>query len=111
VTFSTLLVHDVTIVTPGTTTNGYGDTVKDWDAATETTAKGWVSQRSASEDLDHRNAEVSTWVLFVDPDVAVTADDRVEWEGLTFEVDGPVLPAHTPRGRHHLEVPLRLVDG
>ena len=110
--FASLLVHDVTIVHPATVADRYGGTDKDWAAATTTTVKGWVSQRSATEDrTDGREAEVSGWVLFLHPDATIASGDRVTWEGLTLEVDGPANPAWTPRGRHHLEVPLRIVDG
>jgi hypothetical protein len=111
VTFPSLLVHDVTILTPGSDTSRYGDTVKDWSTATSTTVKGWVSQRNAAEDRDHREAQISGWVLFLHSDTTITGFDRVTWSGITFEVDGPVNPAWSPRGEHHLEVPLRVVTG
>ena len=110
-TLTSLLVHDVTILTPATTTNRYNDAEKDWDNATETTVKGWVSQRSQIEDREQREAQVSDWILYLHPDETITGLDRVVWSGITFEVDGPANPAWSPRGQHHLEVPLRVVDG
>lgn len=110
-TFAGLLAHDVTILTPGSEPDRYGGTVKDWATATETTVKGWVAQQSRSEVLDGREAQVSTWVLFLHPDATITGQDRVTWEGLTFEVDGPANPAWRPGGLHHYEVPLRVVAG
>lgn len=110
-TFSGLLVHDVTILTPGTQADRYGGTDKRWDNAEEATVKGWVAQQSRSEVTDGREAQVSGWVLYLDPDATVTGKDRIVWEGITFEVDGPPNPAWTPRGLHHYEVPLRAVTG
>lgn len=110
-TLASLLVHDVTITTPGYDTNRYGDEEKDWTEATTTTVKGWVSQRSGIEDRDHREAQASDWVLFLHAGTTITALDRVTWSGITFEVDGPPNPAWSPRGEHHLEVPLRVVVG
>ena len=110
-TIDRLFTQDVTLVRAGATTDRYGGTVKDWATATSTAAKGWVAQRTASEVLDGREAQVSGWVLFVGPDQDVIGLDRVEWAGQTFEVDGPVLPAYTPRGLHHIEVPLKQVAG
>lgn len=110
-TLTSLLVHDVTILTAATETNRYGDTEKDWTNPTSTTVKGWVSQRSQIEDHDQREAQVSDWILYLHPDAAITGDNRVQWEGITFEVEGPVNPAWSPRGVHHLEVPLRVVTG
>jgi head-tail adaptor len=111
VTLTSLLVHDVTILTAGTTTNRYGDAEKDWSDPTEETVKGWVSQSTQSEDHEQREAQVSDWVLYLHPDVTISGANRVQWEGITFEVEGPTRPAWTPRGVHHLEVPLRVVTG
>lgn len=110
-TLASLLVHDVTLIEPGETTDRYSNTVKDWDNTTDTVVKGWVSQRSALEDHDQREAQVSDWILYLHPDAAITGEYRVSWSGITFEVDGPPNPAWTPRGEHHLEVPLRVVAG
>lgn len=108
-----LMVHDVTLVRAGSATGRYGDAVPDWATATSTAVKGWVSQQSRSEVLDGREAQVSAWVLYLPAGTDVTGADRVEWEGLTFTVDGPVLPAWNPRTNsvHHLELSLRLVEG
>jgi head-tail adaptor len=111
VTLTSLLVHDVVILTAGSGTDRYGATVKDWATATSETVKGWVSQRSATEDHGNREAEVSDWVLYLHPGTDITAKNRVTWSGITFEVDGPPNPAWSPRGEHHLEVPLRVVAG
>lgn len=110
-TLTSLLVHDVTILTAPTTTNRYNDAEKDWDNATSAAVKGWVSQRTQLEDHDQREAQVSDWILYVDSGVTITGANRVQWSGITFEVDGPPNPAWTPRGEHHLEVPLRVVTG
>lgn len=107
----TLLTQTVTLVRAGSTTNRYGDAEKNWATATRTTAKGWVSQQSHAEDRDQREAQVSGWVLFLAADADVTGLDRVELNDLTFEVDGPPLPAYRPQGLHHYEVPLRRVEG
>lgn len=110
-TLTSLLVHDITIVTPGSTTDRYSNTVKDWSTSTSEVVKGWISQRDGSEQLDHREAQISGWVLFLHTGSTITAFDRVTWSGITFEVDGPINPAWSPRGEHHLEVPLRVVTG
>lgn len=108
-----LMVHDITLVRAGTTTSRYGDTTKDWASTTETVVKGWVSQRDRSENLDGREAQDTGWVLYLPAGTDVTGLDRVEWEGDTFEVDGPKLPAWSPRSKavHHLEISLRRVEG
>jgi hypothetical protein len=111
VSIQALLVHDVVIVTAATTTGRYGDAVKDWDGATRTTVKGWLARKNQQEVNGTREAEVYDSVLFLAADATITGADRVEWQGGTYEVAGPPNQAWTPRGEHHLEVPLRRVDG
>lgn len=110
--FAGLLFQDVTVLTAGTATNRYGDAEKSWGSATSQTVKGWVARRGGSEDRDGgREAEIADWVLYLHPEVTVDGRARVVWGGLTFEVDGPPVPAYTPRGLHHFELDLRRVDG
>ena len=107
-----LLVHDVIILRPALGTSRYGDARKDWVTSTEIETSGWVARRSESEDRSEgREAQVSEWVLYLDADADIQAGDRVVWESTTFEVDGPPNHAHTPRGEHHVEADLRLVEG
>lgn len=109
-TLATLLAHTATIVTPGVTVDRYGPT-PDWTNAAETTTRAWFSQRSALEDRDHREAQIGDWVGFFPAGTILTGHDRVRWGSITFEVDGPPNPAGTPRGAHHVEARLRVVDG
>ena len=106
-----LLVHDVTVVTPGSTTDRYGNTVADWATSTSTTVKGWITQSSGTENEDGRDAQIGEWRLFLPAGTVVDGHARVEWGGITFEVVGPPERAWTPRGEHHVEVQLRVVEG
>jgi len=107
-----LLVHEIAILRPALGTSRYGDATKDWVTATETETVGWISRRSESEDRTNgREAQVSEWVLYLDEDADIQGGDRVVWGTTTFEVDGPPNPARTPRGEHHVEANLRLVEG
>lgn len=119
VSFRSTLVHDVTIVRATMVTDRYGNQVKDWENATRTTTKGWVSQQGAVgrpaslENIEMREAEVSSWMVYLMPNEDVTPYDRIEWEGISFEVEGPPNPAYSPRTRsvHHKEVRVRVVEG
>jgi hypothetical protein len=111
VSLAGLLIHDVDILTAPDDTNRYGGSDRDWSAASSVTVKGWISQRSTTEDFDGRDAQIDQWILFLHPDDTITAENRVSWSGITFEVDGRPNPAWTPRGLHHQEVPLRVVAG
>lgn len=107
-----LLVHEVAILRPALGTNRYGDASKNWVAAVETETNGWVARRSESEDrAQGREAQLSEWVLMLDADTDIQGGDRVVWGTTTFEVDGPPNHAWTPRGEHHIEASLRLVEG
>lgn len=107
----TFFIHDIKIRRPGTTTGRGSDVVKDWSAATDTPAKGWVAQRSTDDLRDVRTGDVSDFVLQCAATVDVRPGDRVVWGSLVFDVEGRPLEAYTPRGEHHTEVALRLVEG
>lgn len=106
--FAALLVRDVTILHSTTTIDEYGDPVHTW-AGTAVTP-GWLSQLTA---LEQRNssAEVTTWHLSLPAGTAIEAQDRVTVDGIVYELTGPPNRAWTPRGEHHTECELRLVEG
>lgn len=110
---TSLMVHDVTVVRAGSVETRYGDDVKDWSAATETTVKGWVSQGDRVEDVDSREAQSRSFTVFLPADTDVTGLDRLVWEGLTLEVVGPPNWAWNPRMNavHHIELTAREVTG
>jgi hypothetical protein len=106
------MVHTVSIVHPGTSTDRYGNVTKDWTTATRTTVKGWIARQSGLEDRTAgREAEVSTWYGYLPAGTPIAGGDRLDWEGVTFEVDGPPYTAWSPRGPHHTEIALRIVTG
>lgn len=110
--FAGLLVHDITIRRAGATTDRYSATIKNWDDSTDTDVNGWITQSSGLEDhTDGREAQVGSWVLFLPTGTDILGGDRVVWESYTFEVDGPPQRAWTPRGEHHIEARLRIVEG
>lgn len=121
--------HRVTLVEPGEGDPDHGVATDDWgDAATRVEdVPGWMQQRRTSETHEPgRDPVVSGWTLFMplthlvhagedDPPevtvIEITKRHRVEWDGHTFAVDGDPRRPATPRGPHHLEVPLVLVTG
>jgi hypothetical protein len=105
------MVRNATIVTPGVTTDRYNNASKNWTAATRTPVKAWISQRNRAEVLGNREAQLSDWIAYLPAGTEIDGGDRIEWESLTFEIDGPPNPAWSPRGPHHVEVQLRLVEG
>lgn len=105
-----LLPITVSWVRPGTTTNGYGDTVPDYDNATTSSLPVMIEQRRTVEEQDGRDATVTTLVLFTN-ELAVGAVDRFVWAGATFEADGEPWVVHSPAGPQHSEVTIKRVEG
>lgn len=108
---SGLLVHDITILRPGTVEDRYHNAAKDWAGATSTNVKGWISRTSSGEVNGEREAEVSGWIVYLPVGTDIVGGDRVTWNGTTFEVDGPPNHAWRPQGEHHIEAQLRVVQG
>jgi hypothetical protein len=114
--FAGMLVQDVSLLHPGVMVDRYGASVPDWNNPTTTPLKAWISQRGRSEDTAAgRRAYIGDWVCYLFPEASPTAGDRIVWDGPTFEVDGPPLPAYVPRGGvpslHHWELTIKLVEG
>jgi hypothetical protein len=110
-TFRSLMVHRIGIVTPAATVDAYGNTVDDWATATTVDTVGWVAQPGNDEDTADRDQQTRLWKLFAPDDTVITGHDRVTWQTLTFEVVGPPFRSWTPRGEHHIEADLKLVEG
>lgn len=106
------LPMSVTLVHPATTTDRYGNPSYDYGAAaTRATITCLIDQESASESTpDGRNKIVGMWRLITNHD-GIDAADRIEWDGVAYEFDGPPWPAHHFSGFHHTEVRLRRIEG
>jgi hypothetical protein len=116
---SRMLPHTITILTPGVTTDAYGNTAPDWSSPASRTAAAYVRPQSTSvrpsgdehvevgRDVSERSFQVHT------NDAAVTAFERVVYAGVTYDVDGePLVWASPPGGRlGHTKLQLRRVDG
>lgn len=113
-TIARFFVQEVTIVTPSTRTDRYGATVANFaTGTTRTDVLGWVARLTENEDrADARDALVSSWALRLPHDAVITGRDRVEWDGDTYELDGPPNKARDGSGAvHHIHARLRLVQG
>lgn len=106
--FATLLVHDVYVVTATLDTDDYNNAVPQWGVtATRTASKAWVTQVGTSEDRNDRQTPDARWVCFLPAGTVVSFVNRIEWGDYAFEVDGLPHQAWTPAGEHHIQVPLR----
>lgn len=109
--FKKMLTTPVTIVRAAVVTDRYGAESADWTNARRTSTVGWLNDVSSSEVVDGRDALISGWKLYLPADADVTGFDRVEIDGVTYEVNGPPSKAQTPKRVHHIECRLLLVEG
>jgi hypothetical protein len=106
---SHLLVHAVTLTHPTTSSDAYNDEVEAYAGGSSITA--WLQQNTRAEPhTDGRDPLVQTWLLMTNEE-DVRGRDRVTFDGVVYEVDGPPEKVYTPAGFHHTEATLRLVTG
>ena len=110
-TFRSLMVHPISILRAAAAADVYGNTTDNWAGATAVDTYGWVTQETAGEDTADRDQQTRLWKLYAPADTDITGHDRVVWDTLTFDVVGPPHRAWTPRGEHHIEADLKLVEG
>lgn len=110
---SALLIHAVAWIVPTSTTDGHGNTKRDYTVppATSTSISGRMQQDQGNEPLsDGREPLERRWTLFTNQ-AGIGGYDRIVFDGMTFEVEGPPAPAYGAAGFHHAEVKLRQVAG
>ena len=78
-----------------------GTKVRDWANAASFAVNGCSVQPStSSRDFDGRTTQVTEeWTLYAPPGSDLQAGDRIEWNGLTFEINGAPMPWTSPTGR------------
>ena len=104
-----LLIHTVTWIVPSTSTDTYGNTVRTYGSGTSIT--GRMQQDTAAEPLaDGRDPLERRWTLFTNQ-AGISGYDRIVFDGITFEVEGPPAPTYGAADFHHAEVGLRVVNG
>jgi hypothetical protein len=108
-----ILNDQVTVLTRATqATDGHGNPTVDWGSETTAIVPAVVSPSSSSENLTREDVVITRWRIFLPATVVMTAKDRVQWRGYTFEVDGDVELHIDRRARpHHLEAMLVAVLG
>lgn len=85
--------HSVTIVRAARRQADYGNATElDWDAATRKQSDGWSVQPAPSDEFTiDRDTFTTRWLAYGPPDVDVSAFDRIEWQGDSYDIDGDVL--------------------
>jgi hypothetical protein len=113
---SALTADSVTLVRAPFKTDKYGNTTseRDWASATRTTYSGVSVQPDAStEATGDRPTVITGWRLITPKglDFPALPTDRVEFDGMTLEVDGEVGRFRVGGRIHHAEARLRRVNG
>lgn len=112
---SILAVDTVTVLRAPLVADRYGSQVRDWTAAARTDVDGVSIQPSGSiEDVRDRELVTNTYTLFTSrgQDIDLLATDRVQWNGITLQVDGDPNRWPAPGGGvHHVEAKLKQVAG
>ena len=106
-----LMCHDLTVVYPGSATDRYGNVGKSWASGTRLEVRGRITQRRREENRDGRETGVTEWVVYLPPGTPVSTLDRIEWEGLAFEVNGVPHRAFGRHQEHHIELHVDRVEG
>lgn len=105
-TIDRLLTETATVVRYTTIRDEYNAEVD--GAATRTDHPARLEQLATEELVIDRDTVVANWRVFLLPGTDVTAYDKVEARGLTFDVVGFPNQQRSPRGSHHLEVLLKV---
>lgn len=113
---SALYSDAVTVVRAGYKVDKYGNETSelDWANAVRTAVTGVSVQPDASsEATGDRGTVVTGWRLFTPRgrDLDLLPTDRVEYDGMTLEVDGEVARFRMAGRVHHVEARLKRVIG
>ena len=114
--FTSLLIHTVTISNP--TTSGidrYGNPAPGTPVdVVEQVRMEMPDRRKVSgteERLSDRDTRITRYRMFALPDSAVTALSTITWEGKSLRVDGKPAVKMDATGPHHVEVYLTEIEG
>lgn len=113
---SLLQADTVVIVRAPYIVDRYGNpsTKRDWSSATRTTVAGVSVQPDGStETVGSRSSVVTGWRLITKKgrDFPALPGDRIEYDGMTLEVDGEIGRYRMGSRIHHAEARLRRVTG
>lgn len=103
----------VTVLRAGLVDDGYGNQVPDWSDPVRAEVTGCRLQPMPVEDyvLD-REAVTTRWRLFAPEGTDLRATDRVEHDGVAYQVEGDPERWPSPTGRlAHVEALLRRTEG
>ena len=93
--------RDAVTVKRAQLTDKRGTKVLDWSNPLEFELSGCSMQpNTTTRDFDGRTIQVTEdWTIYAPPGSDLQAGDRIEWQGLEFEINGAPMPWSSPTGR------------
>jgi hypothetical protein len=105
-----VILHDsITVQRAPLVTGSYGNSSRNWAAATSTDYLVHWSAQSVSEVIGDEARTVTRGKIFGGPDLDLEATDRVLFDGDTYEVDGDVMRSYRQGQLHHIRAFLRRI--
>jgi hypothetical protein len=100
-----VLLHDpITVQRAPLISGGYGNSSRNWAAATSTDYLVHWSAQSGTEVVGDVARTVTRGKIFGGPDLDIEATDRVVFAGETYECDGDVMRSYRLGQLHHTRV-------
>ncbi|WP_405459715.1 hypothetical protein OG786_20965 [Streptomyces sp. NBC_00101] len=106
-----LAPHMVTVITRQSAVNPRGPRGADWDTAQRVTVQAQVEPGGSSENRDNRDQVATTYLVRLPPGTAVSFKDRLEWNGVTLEVNGDPLSWSGLAALDHIQLTATRVRG
>lgn len=108
---SELATKTVTRLRGTSAPNAYGDATTSWTSPARLTIEGCAFQpEDGQEILADRTAVISRWRWFGPPEADVRSSDRLEVDGIAYDIDGSVQKWDDPDLGHQVAL-CRRADG
>lgn len=102
----------VTVVHAELVSDAYNNRVRDWPNAIRTPVRAVVDAAVTAEATDGKDQTDTMHRCYLPEGTPITAQDRMEWNGLVLEVNGEPIPRRGPTpALNHIEVMGRLISG
>jgi hypothetical protein len=113
IALASLMRQEVTVQTPGLTTDAYNNEVRDWSAPVGRSLNVYLEQTEETEVTVARETYESNWLMVAPASDHLKAWERVVYGDLKLEVIGPPRRYFDPElgADHHIEARLRAVTG
>jgi hypothetical protein len=103
-----VILHDPIVVQRAPLVTGsYGNSSRNWAAATSTNYLVHWSAQSVTEVIGDEARTVTRGKIFGGPDLDLEATDRVLFDGDLYEVDGDVMRSYLRGQLHHVRAFLK----